>query len=221
MAQIRYGSLTDVVGGNYSPIDRWSSGGDFLSFTCSHFLPNNVMNRSKAAIRWNLRISCTYASFQFMNINRDPKISELTAFPWHHSSPEVVAAVVKVTFWSWNMIFAIILRHLYWNVSLLLYSHIQRKSLYNEIYQLGFCQPDIVDNNLDQVVFCSSPTSLYPPREELEHMSSTSGGSWTLRSKVRANPRICQRRWNKAASEVRSGGAQNTKKKKKTGHLLY
>lgn len=104
MVQIRYGSLTDVVSGNYSPIDCWSRGGaavDFLSFTCSHFLPNNVMNLSKATIRWNLRIPYTYASFQapqFMNINRDPKISDFTAFPWHHSSPEVVAAVVRVTF---------------------------------------------------------------------------------------------------------------------------
>lgn len=187
MVQIRYGSLTDVVGGNYSPIDRWSSGGaavDFLSFTCSHFLPNNAMNLSKATIRWNLRISYTFASSQapqFMNINRDPKISDLTAFPWHHSSPEVVAAVVKVTFWSWNLIFAVILRHLYQNVSLLLYSHIQSKWFYNEIYQLGFCQPDIMDNNLDQEVFCSSPTSLHLPREELEHMPSTPGGSRTLR----------------------------------------
>lgn len=104
MVQIRYGSLTDVVGGNYSPIDCWSSGGaavDFLSFTCFHFLPNNAMNLSKATIRRNLRISHTYASFQalqFMNINTDPKISDFTAFPWHHSSPEVVAAVVRVTF---------------------------------------------------------------------------------------------------------------------------
>lgn len=37
-------------------------------------------------------------------------------------------------------------------------------------------------------------------------MSSTPGGSWTIRQKVRANPRICPRRWNKAASEVSRKG---------------